>query len=302
MTTQLPTNTPRPAFLSIGHLSYDVHIDAYGEKSSPEPGGAAAFTSITAENLTGERVAMVTSSDRSWLRRRSLRQVEAFMSVADAPTVFEDRIVLGHREQRLLSAADGLSDLVEQMDRDYRTPDVLFACPLLDEVPLDCRTWFWTEMACLIPQGWFRYVQRGGAIKLREPDVAAIVGPWDVIVLSEQEASLISSLDEWKRLTRVLAITRGEHGSIIYAEGQEFEIPAIRARRVVDTTGAGDVWAAAFCIRFKQTHDIAESGHFAAAAAAVCVSRKGLRGAPKSREEISELLRPALMSRKPERI
>lgn len=301
MPPELPSHTPRPGFLSIGHLSYDVHVDEHGAKSAPEPGGSAAFTSITAENLTGERVAAVTSSDRSWLKRRALRQVEAFMSVSDKPTVFEDRIIGNRRSQRLVSAADGLGDLIDQMDRDYATPDTLFASPLLDEIPLDCRIWFWTEFACLIPQGWFREVGDDGAVTLREPDVSSIVGPWDVIVLSEQEALTVSSLAPWKNITRVLAVTKGDKGALVFADGEEFEIPAVRPKKIVDTTGAGDVWAAAFCIRYKQSRDIEESGRFAAAAASVCVSRKGLRGVPKSREEISYLLRPSLKRRKPGR-
>jgi hypothetical protein len=225
--------------------------------------------------------------------------VESFMSVTETPTVFEDRSVRGHRQQRLVSAAPGLAELIDQMDRDYRTPDTLFACPLLTELPLDCRTWFWTELACLVPQGWFREIGRNGAIRLREPDIASIVGPWDVIVISEQEAAVVSSLDDWKRLARILAVTRGERGSVIYVEGQQFDIPAVQPRRLVDTTGAGDVWAAAFSVRYGQTRDIAEAGRFAAAAAAVCVSRKGLRGVPKSREEVTELLAPALRRRNP---
>jgi adenosine kinase len=41
-----------------------------------------------------------------------------------------------------------------------------------------------------------------------------------------------------------LIVTRGEHGSDIYAGGEHHEIPAVPASSVVDPTGCGDAYRA----------------------------------------------------------
>ena len=48
----------------------------------------------------------------------------------------------------------------------------------------------------------------------------------------------------------------------------------------LDPTGAGDVYAAAFFVRLRETRDPYEAGRFATQLAAVSVTRPGLAGAP----------------------
>lgn len=49
---------------------------------------------------------------------------------------------------------------------------------------------------------------------------------------------------ELRALVPITVVTRGDQGSSIFAEGQEFVIPPARARQVVDPTGAGDAFRA----------------------------------------------------------
>ena len=51
---------------------------------------------------------------------------------------------------------------------------------------------------------------------------------------------------ELRALVPITVVTRGEHGASIYADGEEFAIPAARPQRVVDPTGAGDAFRAGF--------------------------------------------------------
>ena len=54
---------------------------------------------------------------------------------------------------------------------------------------------------------------------------------------------------------------------------------------MIDPTGAGDVFATAFLIRYFETKDISQSANFANAAASFCIEKKGIEGMA-SREEI----------------
>ena len=282
---------PRPGMLSIGHLSLDIHVAPDGGRSEPEPGGAAAFTALTAHRLGLRRVVAAGMAGSDYPLGVLDGAQTAVIGIQGGSLTFEDRTVNGQREQRVVERPERLpgATLRQALGR-WASPRLLLAGPLLDELPLVCREWFDCEFSCLIAQGWFREVGADGLVRHRAPDVAAIVGQWDVIVLSEQEATVAGGISEWRRVCRMLAVTRGERGALVFDGVSEVAIPAVVAPQVVDTTGAGDVWAAAFSIRYVETGSVAEAGQFAAAAAAVCVSRKGLRGVPKSREEVEALL------------
>lgn len=66
----------------------------------------------------------------------------------------------------------------------------------------------------------------------------------------------------------VAAVTRSARGSVVLGDGEPIVVPAEPVNRVVDTTGAGDQYAAGFL--FGYTHDLplalcAKLGHIAAA-------------------------------------
>jgi len=52
--------------------------------------------------------------------------------------------------------------------------------------------------------------------------------------------------DELRRMVPITVMTRGEQGSSIMVEGQEYTIPPAQPERVVDPTGAGDAFRAGF--------------------------------------------------------
>ena len=47
---------------------------------------------------------------------------------------------------------------------------------------------------------------------------------------------------------------------------------------MVDPTGAGDIFATAFLIRYSETNDIHQAAKFANAAASFCIEKKGITG------------------------
>ncbi|WIA09426.1 hypothetical protein OEZ85_008831 [Tetradesmus obliquus] len=66
--------------------------------------------------------------------------------------------------------------------------------------------------------------------------------------------------------------------------------PAVKAPQVVDTTGAGDCFTAAFMVGLLEGASTAAAMRLAAAAAAICVSRAGAQPSMPSRAELDSLL------------
>lgn len=75
-----------------------------------------------------------------------------------------------------------------------------------------------------------------------------------------------------------------------YGEESRLEIPAVPGIKPVDTTGAGDTFAAAFLSYLLENKSLEECGKFANAAASVTISAFGATTALKCREQIEERL------------
>jgi sugar/nucleoside kinase (ribokinase family) len=86
-------------------------------------------------------------------------------------------------------------------------------------------------------------------------------------------------IDETAALCRILAVTEGRHGSRLYWNGdvRRFRPPRVK---VVDETGAGDIFAACFFARLYTTRDPWEAARFATQLSAISVTRPGLAGIP----------------------
>lgn len=77
--------------------------------------------------------------------------------------------------------------------------------------------------------------------------------------------------------TKLAALTRSEKGSIIISGGSSIAIPVAPVAKVVDSTGAGDLYAAGFLFGISQGYDLEKSGRLASLAAAEIISHVGAR-------------------------
>ncbi|MES2494940.1 MAG: adenosine kinase [Pseudomonadota bacterium] len=86
-----------------------------------------------------------------------------------------------------------------------------------------------------------------------------------------------AALKQIADMVDLAAVTLGAEGSVVVQGTEQIRSPAAKVERVVDTTGAGDLYAAGFL--YGLTHDlpIAESARIAGLAAAEVISHFGAR-------------------------
>ena len=75
----------------------------------------------------------------------------------------------------------------------------------------------------------------------------------------------------------IAALTRSAKGCVVVEEGMVHTIPAAPVARVIDTTGAGDQFAAGFLYGLTRGKGLADCGRLGALAAAEVISHYGAR-------------------------
>ena len=114
--------------------------------------------------------------------------------------------------------------------------------------------------------------------------LALITGDCDILIGNEVElAALSGAQDPMSALhwalehCRTVALTRSAHGALVADGGPVAEVPAVPVDRVVDTTGAGDAFAAGFLAGIAEGADVAEAARAGAALAAQVIGHFGAR-------------------------
>ena len=106
----------------------------------------------------------------------------------------------------------------------------------------------------------------------------------DLVFANESEVQALYETEDFNSAAQQLAnaveiscITRGAKGSIICAKGEVIEIGSAPVDRVIDTTGAGDLYAAGFLYGYTRGLALGECGRIAALAAGEVISHIGPR-------------------------
>ena len=90
---------------------------------------------------------------------------------------------------------------------------------------------------------------------------------------------------------KVCGATMGARGSMCFDGRDLVRCPAFPVEKVVDTTGCGDLFHAAFAVRWLETHDLLDCQRFAAATSALkCRGLSGRPPAAPTRAEVEAFL------------
>lgn len=111
-----------------------------------------------------------------------------------------------------------------------------------------------------------------------------INGHIDVLFANEEEIKTLYQVDSFddalshvRKDCKIAALTRSEKGSVVVSGEEVHEVPAEPVSKVVDTTGAGDQYAAGFLFGLTRGRDLATCARIGAIAAAEVIAHVGPR-------------------------
>jgi sugar/nucleoside kinase (ribokinase family) len=105
----------------------------------------------------------------------------------------------------------------------------------------------------------------------------------DVLFANEAEICALyetdfdDALQYVRRHCKVAALTRSEHGSVVVSGDEVHVVPAHPVPRLVDTTGAGDLYASGFLFGYTQGRTLADAARLGSLAASEVISHLGAR-------------------------
>ncbi len=258
-------------YLMIGHLTCDL------TPGGLRLGGTAAYAGLTAAAL-GLRVGIVTA----WAGEvplGELKRIPILSYPADHSTTFENLYTGNGRLQILHHLAPSLD--YHLIPDPWRQAPIVHLGPVAQEVEPSLVKHFPTSLIGITPQGWLRAWDQQGHVRPTDwPEAAFTLQHSSMAVVSLEDLQNDESrIEEMASAAPILVVTEGAAGARVYWNGdvRRFKPPQVEE---IDSTGAGDVFAAAFFIRMYLTRDPWESARFANRLAAVSVTRHGLEGIP----------------------
>lgn len=258
-------------YLLIGHLSKDLTPEGH------TLGGAVAYAALTAQAF-GFRVGIVTSYGND-ISTEVLENITILNLGVENSTSFENINEKGKRSQILHHQAEILD--FHHVPELWRSAPIVHLAPIAQEINPTIIKHFTNSKIYVTPQGWLRqWDHKGRVFSVDWPELDYLLPVTNAVVISEEDVRYDESrINAFALAAPILVVTRGELGASIYQNGSEYNLPGV-VTEVMDSTGAGDIFATTFFINLTQNGDPIKSAHYANQIAAKSVSRFGLNSVP----------------------
>jgi sugar/nucleoside kinase (ribokinase family) len=266
---------PPVDYLVIGHLTCDQTDEGL------KLGGTAAYAGLTAQAL-GMRVGIVTAWGAE-VSSAPLNGIPVISFPTETSTTFTNIMTDEGRVQYIRSVAPQIH--LNIIPDAWRNAPIVHLGPVAQEVDPGLVRYFPSALIGLTPQGWLRGWDEQGLVHPVEwPEATFVLQRTGATVISREDVGGDETrIEEMASSSRILAVTEADQGTRLYWNGdvRRFRPPQVE---LVDDTGAGDIFAAAFFYRLYTTRDPWEAARFATLLSAFSVTRRGLESIPTPEE------------------
>lgn len=185
------------------------------------------------------------------------------------------------RKQRVTAQADPfrIADL-----QDLEAGIIHLGSLLADDFSLELIRFLSTKgMLSVDVQGFLRKVENEKVLPVDWAEKREALKYIHILKANETEMEVLTGCSEPHEAALLIAdwgvkevlLTLGDKGSLIYAHGQFYEIPAYPALRVVDATGCGDTYMVGYLYMRNRGASYREAGCFAAAMCTIKLQSHG---------------------------
>ncbi len=113
--------------------------------------------------------------------------------------------------------------------------------------------------------------------KLLKNDLNILIGNENEINELVQKNNLLDSINELKKINKIVVITRSENGSLVILNNEITKCESIKVEKVLDLTGAGDLFASGFLKEYLDKSNINKCLQTGSELAAKVIEKIGAR-------------------------
>ena len=255
----------------IGPACEDLII--IGDKESSKVGGASFFQSFVYEEFYNDYLAILNASNVDLMDEFPDKSKVKIILKDDTHhfiNEYPDKDNLDIRKQSTNFAnvpilSDELKNILEECEIDNDDIDAFVLTPLnSNDFPIETLEFLKTfDVPIYVSlQGFLRFMDEDNSMILKLSDnLDHVFDISDTIFMDESEFDIIKSE---KFADSNLVITNGSKGSrIIEVGGTTIKINAVKCDNIVDATGCGDTYMAAYISAILNNKTLIESGDFA---------------------------------------
>ncbi len=271
-----------PEFLVIGHIVQDPSPQTSKDEAVAwRLGGTASYAALLATRL-GLRTAVLTAAAPDLPLDELLPGTEIERVPSTRSTQFRNVYTAQDRVQYVLQRAPLITP--SSLPDDWHGARIVLLGPVAGEVDVALADCFPQALIGVSAQGWLREIapdSRVRPVPAERWQGDQLLRPAHVLFVSDEDLPPSSKpvLEKWSRRVDTLAYTSGEHGAEVCHRGAWRRIDPFPAKST-DPTGAGDIFATAFLVRYQESGDPWQATRFAACAAALIVESEGLADTP----------------------
>ena len=262
-------HTLTPDLLFVGFFCHDQYN---GELIL---GGTASYSSLVASKLTDKQISVLTSVGDDFLFMDQFEKaiIEVCNKPADETTVFSNIYKNGHRRQYIHARSETLSEA--DIPNAWKTTPIVKICLIADEVDQSLMNAFPNSLIAATIQGWLRQWDENGKITPKEMDLT-LLNQVDIVLMGDADINGMEHLlPQIKDKVEIVVMTKGAEGALVFYQGKELFFPSFPTEEV-DPTGAGDVFAVSFLLKYAETKSIPLAISYAHVVASFVVEKLGV--------------------------
>lgn len=270
----------------LGPLAKDIiNIDG---KEETYLGGIPYYEACALDALGIDATAYVTYSKQD----ESLVS-ESFSGINFHPTYTAKTIThkLSYRSKepdirnvQVLQYDPSVFPIEDSILEELKSFDYIILGPLYHEnIPYEFFTKMQDSNLVLNNFGIFTYLENNTPVKKNKENLIRIAPFIKYLFLDEEEVKFASdkhtveeSAEYFLSLgIKLVVVTLGSKGSVIFTNGEKHTIPAFPPRELIDPTGAGDTYVAGFMASEKIFSNLKDRGKFGAMVATMGIETRG---------------------------
>ncbi len=274
----------------IGFICRDIDIKKAYNSKIEKIGGKAYYGGVALSCIgISTRVMFYTDNNsEKMIKTMALPNLELHNLIAKETPMIENTYAdkdLEIREWRIRH--NDFRYTKEMINDEIKKCDYILICPLNPrEISIDLLKYLKENTKAKLAGDLDFYIsdvkEDGEVIKMSNRNIDNLLRSLDIVVISKKDRIIKGSNEDILRYiadrgVKEVIMTQGSKGALIYSKEEDkiYNIPAVKPKRIIDTTGAGDTFFAGYVAARYKGKDVKDAGNFASKVASAKLESTG---------------------------